>query len=138
MRTPTTLEQALDWHTRALKDLEMRLPIMLDDTFDPQCGWFLARQSRGGPLVPARIYLEQEVCPETGNLLSDEVLKCEINGREYDPEEQFPYLCGEPITEQAYNYLMARKDFTETYAPHEPAANPFKKVDWGNVPTPTF
>lgn len=137
MRTPTTAPQALRWHNQAMSDIAMHLSLEVDYD-DPQCGWFLTRLSKGGPLLPARIWLEQEVCPQTGQLLSDEVLKCEINGQLHDPEKAWLWMASEPIEEQAYTYLIARKDFAETYAPHEPAANPFAKVDWSQVPTPTF
>ena len=138
MRRPTTNAEALRWHNQALNDLALHLPVTLDDTFTPQCGWFLTKMSRGGPLVPARIWLEQEVDPDSGELLSDEILKCEINGYARDPEEQFIYFFDSPIEKSAYDYLMARKDFAEEHAPHEPAANPFKRLDWSQVPTPTF
>ena len=137
MREPTTEAQALKWHFQALNDKALHLPIEVD--FEaPQCGWFVTRACRGGPWVPARIFIEQELCPDTGELLSDEILRCEINGQLRDPYEAWIWLCSEPIDEAAYAYLMARKDYAENWAPSEPAANAFVKVDWLKVPTPSF
>lgn len=137
MRDPTTEAAALAWHTQALNDKALHLAVEAE--FEtPHCGWFLARMARGGPPVPARIWLEQEVCQETGELLSDEVLKCEINGELRDPFEAWHWLFREPITESQYNYLMARKEYAETWAPTEPSANPYQKTDWSKVPSPTF
>jgi hypothetical protein len=139
MREPTTAAAALRWHTQALNDKALHLDIDIGDDWEqPKCGWYLTRLARGGPFVPARIFIEQEICPETGELLSDEVIKCEINGRLVDPEEAWPWLCREPIEESAFNYLMARAEYAKTWAPEEPAANPYKATDWLKVPTPTF
>ena len=136
-RQPTTSAQALRWHNQALSDMAMHLDIQVDYD-DPQVGWFVTRMTRGGPMVPARIWLEQEVCPDTGELLSDEVLKCEINGQPRDAYEVWHWICGEPIEESAFNYLIARGEFAREWAPSEPAANPYSRVDWSKVPTPTF
>ena len=137
MRTPTTEAAALRWHNQALSDKELHLPIEAE--FEtPHCGWFQTRVVRGGPWVPARIWIEQEVCEETGELLSNECLKCEINGQLRDPYESWHWLYREPIDEAAFKYLMARKDYAETWAHEEPAANAFTKLDWLRVPTPTF
>lgn len=136
MREPTTAAAALRWHTQALNDKALHLDIEVDYD-EPQCGWFLTRMRRGGPFVPARIFLEQEV-GDDGELLSDEILRCEINGNLHDPHEAWIWMCHEPIEQPAYDYLMARKGYAEMWAPQEPAANPFRKVDWLSVPTPQF
>lgn len=137
MRTPTTEVAALAWHTQALNDKALHLPVEAE--FEtPHCGWFLARMTRGGPPVPARIWIEQEVCEVTEELLSDEVMRCEINGELRDPYEAWHWLFGEPIDEARYQFLMARKDYAETWAPQEPAANARHKTDWLKIPTPTF
>ena len=139
MREPTTAPEALRWHTQALNDKALHLDIDLGDDYEtPKCGWFQTRMARGGPFVGARIWIEQEVCSETGELLSDEVIKCEINGQVRDPYDAWMWLCREPIDEATYRYLMARGEYARNYAPQEPSANPFAKTDWGKVPTPTF
>lgn len=137
MREPTTAAAALRWHNQALSDKALHLDIEVD--YDsPQCGWFKSKVSRHGIEVAARIWIEQEICPVTGELLSDEVMKCEIAGRLVDPGEVWMWQAGQPITEQEYNYLIARDEYARAWALDEPAANPYKAVDWLKVPTPTF
>jgi hypothetical protein len=136
MREPSTSSILLSWYYRALSDQALHLPILVDAM--PECGFFKTRICKGGPFVPARIYIEQEVCPDTGELLSDEVLKCQVNGRDKDPFDQWYWLAGNPIPIAEFNYMVASADYARDYEPNTPKANPFKKVDWLNVPTPEF
>ena len=81
MRRPTPVAVLHAWHSAALRGLSPAN----DGT--PRCGWYKRRLVRGGVFVPARIWMVQDICPETGELLSDEVLRCEVNGIAADPEE---------------------------------------------------
>lgn len=132
MRQPTTAAQAYAWHADALAGLEPTT------TQDPQCGWFKRRLVRGGPWVPARIWLFQEIDDATGELVDDERLQAEVDGAFADPEDIWSYVCGNPITEQEFRYLSATTDWSRQHAPQEPMANPRQAVDWTAVPTPTF
>lgn len=132
MRTPTHHDVLYRWHALALQGLER----VTDDT--PQCGWFKRKLVKGGVFVPARIWMFQDICIETGELLSDEVLQCEVNGRFADPDDAWSWLCGNPITEQEYLYLEAAGEWSRRHAPAEPMANPHQRVNWMAVPTPTF
>ena len=136
-RQPTTSAQALRWHNQALSDMAMHLDIQVDYD-DPQVGWFITRMTRGGPMVAARIWLEQEVCADTGELLSDEVLKCEINGQEFDPIDGWQRVAAEPIDRSLFNFLTATVKWAADNAPAEPMANVRRAVDWLQVPTPKF
>lgn len=137
MRKPTTEDEARAWWRQALEDKELTLAIEYDWE-DPKCGFFEGKMSRGGIMMPARIWIENDICPVTGELLDDEVFWCEHGGQLKDPYEQWMWLAQQPITEEYYLYLMARGEYSRDWAPHEPAANPFKKVDFLTVPTPTF
>jgi hypothetical protein len=136
MREPTSNAQALRWYWRALSDKALHLPLAIDYD-EPHCGWYLTRVVKGGPFCPARIFLEQEVSDE-GELLSDEVLKCEINGQPRDAYEVWIWLASEPITEAEFNYMVKRGEYARTWQPDEPAANSYTKINWKNVPTPKF
>lgn len=139
VRKPSTDPSLLEWHAQALIDKSLRLPLELGDDYeDPRCGWYLTRVCRGGPFVPARIYLEQDINDETGELQGDEVFKCEVNGRQRDPHEQWMWLYSEPITEAAYLRLQALAEWAKTWAPEEPINTPYQPVNWGDVPTPNF
>lgn len=131
MRTPTPLAEALAWHTAAMAGHEP------DTTEEPRCGWFKRKLVKHGPLVPARIWLDQEI-DEAGELLADERLLCEVNGQWAGADDQWPWLCGNPISNAEFDYLTASIAWSAEHAPHEPRANPRRAVDWLAVPTPTF
>lgn len=132
MRRPTSAAELYAWHTKALRGLE---PVN-DGT--PQCGWFKRKLVRGGVFVPARIWMVQDIDADTGELLSDELLQAEVNGVYADPEDAWPWLCANPITEQEFRFLEALGTWSQTHAPAEPMANPHQPIDWLVVPTPTF
>lgn len=136
IRRPTPREVAYRWHSEALKGA-------LGDDVDyfgdePQCGWFKRRLVKGGPFVPARIWLDQCIDPETGELVADEVMLCEVDGQWADAEAQWPWLCANPISEAEYDYMTARRAYAAVWSPDDPAATPHKAVDWLRVPVPKF
>jgi hypothetical protein len=132
MRQPTSTAEAYAWHRAALAGDEPAT----DDT--PQCGWFKRKMVRGGPWVPARIWLFSEIDDATGELVTDEILQAEVGGRFADPEDLWPWVCGNPISEQDYRFLEATADWSRRNAPDEPMATPHQAIDWLRVPTPTF
>ena len=78
---------------------------------------------RGAPWVPAAIWIEQDICKETGELMDDEKIICLLNGLEVNPYKHWTYLANNPITEEQYHQMMgseARHDADE-------------KVDWLNA-----
>jgi hypothetical protein len=120
----------LTWHRAALAG---------DDTArteDPQCGWFKRRLVKGGPWIPARIWLYQPI--EDGMLVGDAVMQCEVNGVYAEAEQQWTWICQNPIPEREFDYLTALISWTAEFAPDEPMANPQQAVDWSAVPIPTF
>lgn len=136
MREPTPIAVAFAWHRQALEDMALGLEVTA--TEEPQCGWFRRRMAKGGVQVPARIWLFQEIDADTGELLSDELMQCEVNGEYRDPHDEWTWLFGQPISEAEFSYLTERNRWAERYAPDEPAANPRQPVDWLKVPTPRF
>ena len=60
---------------------------------------------RGGPFVPARIWLEREICPEMGELACDEKLRCEIDGAPRDPFREWVWLAKNPISKAEFDEL---------------------------------
>lgn len=97
MRKPTPHDIVWDWHRRAIRG--ERVPIH-DST--PQAGFFLTRLVARGALVPGSIWLEQIVCPETGELLQDERYRAEILGEEVEPNDAWPWLAKRPICKLFY------------------------------------
>jgi hypothetical protein len=136
MRLPTPHDVLYRWHTEALKGVYGDRPDL--DGEKPECGWFKTRVIRGGLFIPARIWMYQHVCPSTGELLDDEVLQCEVDGKYRDPAEEWPWLMARPISKAEYKYMVARQEWTKAYAPDDPAARPRQPVDWTKVPIPSF
>jgi len=111
-----------DWHAQALAgDAPDMLPLT------PQCGWYKRRLVRGGPFVPARVYLD-----EAGEL------RCEVNGADRDPQTQWRKLASAPIAKSEFDYMMARMAWAMWHKNDDPAANPRKAVDWRNLEPPRF
>lgn len=136
IRTPTQRASAYAWHSQALADIRDGLQISANN--DPECGWYQRRLVKAGPLVPARIWLYSEVDPETGELAGDELLQCEVAGEYRDPDEQWSWLCGNPISEAEFNYMTAVREHVAVHSPDEPLANPRQAVDWLKVPVGRF
>jgi hypothetical protein len=125
MRCPTPMDKQLAWHRNALDGFRKIVAAALE----PQCGFYKRRLVHGGPFVPARIWLEQEVDPDTGELVADEVLRCEVNGQRCDPIEQWPRLFNNAITETEHSYMVATRAWAAWHSPTDPAANPRQRLD---------
>lgn len=128
MRVPTPHAQLYAWHTAALRSPQ---PVI---SSIPECGWFKRKLVKGGVFVPARIWMFQDIDPETGELLSDELLQCELNGAYADPEDAWSWICANPITEQEFRYLTARINFAACNEPHDPFATPTRPIDVNRTP----
>lgn len=109
-RAPTSPRVAYAWHRDAMAGKNP--PI----THEPHCGWFRRKLIKGGPFVPCRIFLEQPVDPETGELLGDEVMRCEVAGKRRPPDEEWTWLADKPISREEYLDMM-----TGTFASAENA-----------------
>ena len=128
MRQPTPIAVLQAWHAAALRGLR---PVN-DGT--PRGGWYKRRFVRGGVFVPARIWMVQDICSDTGELLSDEFMRCEVNGRCADPEDAWTWICANPITEQEFRYLVARIDHAVLHEPNAPFAAPARPFDLNRSP----
>lgn len=135
LRRPTPHEIAYAWHANALLGAYGDEVIINPD--EPQCGWFQRKLVKGGPMVPARIWLFFET-DDAGELVDEEVLQCEVNGERADAVEQWSYLAGHPITEQQFSYMTALSAHVREYEPSHPLADPRKPVDWLKAPLPQF
>lgn len=126
-RTPTPLSVSLAWWREALR----RLPEAIPD--DPKPGFYQRRLVKGGVYVPCRIWLEQDV-DEAGELLDEPRLLAEVNGEPAEPDDIWSYVAGNPITEQMFRYLVARREWSERYAPRDFVANPRTPIDHLSTP----
>jgi hypothetical protein len=137
MRNPTTAAAVLEWHTEAMRQIDMRLPHdVVND--DPQCGWFECRLVAGGPMLPARIWMEDDIEDVTGELLDEPKLRCQVVFVDKDPIEFWSSLAKRPITQERYDQMMELGDWIAEWAPGDPLNEPHKRIQARNIPMPSF
>lgn len=102
MRMPTPPSKALAWHRAALAGEN---PPTHDGL--PQCGWFKVRLIKGGPWVAAKIWIEREIDPLTGELAEPERYACEVDGERRSPASIWTHL--RPISKAEYEALLHRR-----------------------------
>lgn len=96
----------------------------------PEPGYYKRKLIRGGVWVAVRIWLEDgDRDAETGELMSDQVLRCEVNGERRDAFAEWSYAAGNPVTEAEYRYLLAMAAHAVKHAPDHPAADPRTPID---------
>lgn len=115
MRQPSKLQILYDWHRQAVTGGAWHIPI---NESDPLCGYFKTRLVKDGPFVPARIWMEQPV-DDDGELISPEVLRCEVDGQAKDPVEQWVRLCHNAITHNEFDYMTRCRNWAKANAPEE-------------------
>jgi len=119
-RKPTPDEELYRWHSSMMRGDKQ--PVWEGH---PQCGWFCRGYSYRGVLYPATIFMERDICPETGELVSDERLRCvvarpgdgwpSIAGHDVDPYDEWLELARRPIPKEEYHLLMQQVLFAEKY-----------------------
>jgi hypothetical protein len=137
LRRPTTHDTAFAWWRAALKarDPSGRAKGVDFHINEPHCGFYRRRLVRFGPFVPARIWLEATV-DRDGELTSDEVMRCEVDGRERDPMDEWVYLCQWPITKADYEFMCSTSIWGKFRDGREPLAKPREPIDWLTAPPP--
>lgn len=103
IRQPTPPSRAYAWHRAAIAGDALPQHDGL-----PECGWFKTRLIKGGPYVAARIWIEREIDPATGELAAPEVYRCEVDGERRDPARIWTYL--KPISREEYDRLLHRRN----------------------------
>lgn len=75
---------------------------------DAHAGWYMTSVTQGKrPFFPATIFWEGPR-DEDGNLIGDEVVRCEIAGLRRDPGEEFVWMAIRPVTEAEYDFWMGK------------------------------
>ena len=98
----------------------------------PQPGHYKTRLVKGGPFVPARVWLNETDKDEAGDYLEDQGLMMEIDGEFINPQyidQKWVWMMGNPITKQEYDFLLADSDHAKQYRPDDPKAQPTKSID---------
>ena len=122
MRQPTTPEQRWAWWEAAVAGHE---PPVIEN--EPHVGFYAVRkfpygQWARGPFVPARIWIEPgEIDPETGELLSDERFRAEVDGKPANPWRIWTWLAKRPVTQREWTWLRAQSPLLPTTIPRRAA-----------------
>lgn len=96
----------------------------------PVPGFYQCRLVRGGPFVPARIWWEHgDRCPETGELMSDDLLMCEVNSTAEDPYAWWERLAKRPISEAKYRLMIKQRDWDAAFDSASPTVNTNRAID---------
>lgn len=99
IRQPSSFRQMFAWHNAAINGDK---PPQFDGL--PECGYFKRKMVKGGPWVPARIYLERDIDPSTFELTAPERFCLEVEGiKRDDVEDQWTYLT--PISKAEFDHL---------------------------------
>lgn len=106
MREPSTPMQKWGWWEAALAG---KSPPITEG--DPQVGFYKARRWPRQPFwLPARIWLvDGEINPETGELLNQEWMFCEVDGERKNPVKMWSWLAHNPVTEDEFEWLVAAR-----------------------------
>lgn len=94
----------------------------------PEAGFFRTRLAKGGPFVPARIWLDETI-PERPDMWL-----AEVNGKPADALRWWPSLAGNRITEEEFNHLVRVVAWAEASAPNAPEANPRTAINLADQP----
>ena len=128
MRQPLTGDEMFAWYHQKMRG--ERPPTHLEE---PHAGFFKTRLVRGGPFVPACIWWEQEI-DDAGELLSEPVLRCHIDGRERAPIDVWSWLAGRAVDEDEYTRLLVSRMATPD--PVAAARQAATTIDWSKVKPP--
>lgn len=84
----------------------------------PECGYFLRPVGKEGnerKFLPAAIYWERQIDPETGEVLGDDILRCDVGGALCDPDEAWLWLAKRPISKEEYDERISElfRDYHE-------------------------
>jgi hypothetical protein len=121
MREPQSLEERWRWWESAVAGED---PPVYED--EPQSGFYAVRKfSYGawaqGPFIPARVWWESEIDPETGELMSPEECRAEIDGVFVNPWRSWTWLARRPIPESEWRWLKAQSPLLPTKIPKRPS-----------------
>lgn len=119
IRQPTPVARLYAWHRACLAG---KRPATTEE--DIQCGWFRTRMVRGGPWVPAKIWVYRELDLTTGELTCDETFCALIDGERRDPLVVWNWVNGNPISKEQFDALCELRagepGMLATHVPYQP------------------
>jgi hypothetical protein len=100
----------------------------------PISGHYKMRLGKKAAWSAVRIWLGQFI-DDNGDPRGMFCWRAEINGREVDIHDAWPYCAGRRIDKAEYDYMRSVHEWAASDAPHSPEANPRKPVDFIRMPT---
>ena len=117
------------WWEAAVKGLTLRTQLPIH----PQAGFYQTKLVRGGPMVGAAIWREEEKDAD-GTPTGMDIVRCEIAGKARDPFAEWVRLSMYPIPRSEFKYREAAAAYDRLYRPESPRANPTKPIDLAAQP----
>ena len=111
------------WWEAAVKGLTLRTQLPIH----PQAGFYQTKLVRGGPMVGAAIWREEEKDAD-GTPTGMDIVRCEIAGKARDPFAEWVRLSMYPIPRSEFKYREAAAAYDRLYRPESPRANPTKPI----------
>lgn len=93
-----------DWWSRALAGERVHVR-----DGEPMPGYYKTRIVRGGPWVPARIWIEREI-DDDGEQMNPDAFRCIVDGVERDALQEWVRLSAYPIPAAEYERLRKNPD----------------------------
>lgn len=93
----------------------------------PQSGFYQRTLVRGGPMVHASIWREEEFDAD-GKPTGLDIVRCQIGGQPRDPFAEWVRLSMNPIPRAEFDYQEAAAAYDRVYKPASPRANPKKPI----------
>jgi len=127
---PLDPERALEWWEDEFAAPGQDMPDI------PQCGFYMGRLVKNGPLLPGKIWREPEIDFATDKPTGKDLLFCEIAGRPADPVLQWSRLARSPISREKFDFEVADGAWCREHAPELPKGSPTNQINILAAPTP--
>lgn len=97
----------------------------------PVAGWYRFRLRADGVRCAVKIFFGPPADPVTGELLDRSPRwQCLVNGEYFDDFNRiWPACARDPLTEEEYNFLIAKHQWALKHAPDSGLANPRRRND---------
>lgn len=103
MREPSSPESKWAWWESAVAG---RSPPIVEE--EPHPGFYkLRRWPRLPYWLPVYVWIESPIDPETGELVDDERIRCEVDGKAANAKTRWTWFAHHPITEEEFQWLTA-------------------------------
>ena len=101
---------------------------------DPRPGYYLAREGKGKPWMPVRIWWQMAPRDDEGDPESDDLLLARFGLEKKDAWQIWTYAAGQPITLKEYRRRLTECRDAYENDPDRPEARPGSLIDLSKLP----